>query len=123
MHMQTADVDLKHMHRKLVRSIESLKRQEAGEYYGEPDRPSKLFASVLYDVVRAPIRDREHLDALFTAINYLMTENNEPVTQSIERAVDEALSEAIDRADPREQALLALVRYRLKGPRRDLMNA
>lgn len=123
MHMQAADDDLKHMHRKLARSVESLRKQDVGNYRGEPDRPSKLFAHVLNDVVRAPIRTREHLDTLFTAIDYLMTEDSGPNSQSIEQLIDEALSEAIDRADPREQALLALVRYRMNGPRHDLMNA
>lgn len=122
-HMQSAEADLRHVHRKLIRSIESFKKLDLGSYHGEPDRPHKLFDPVLYEVVRSPIRDRQHLDALFLAIEYLMAEEPNPTTVTIDQAIDDILLQAINKSEPREQALLALVRYRLSGPRRELMNA
>jgi|GEM_PF-3855084 len=123
MHTEEGDADVKHMRRKLELSIGVLRKLEAESYHGDEDRPNTLFGIVLDKVVRQPIQTREQLDTLFMAIDYLMSEGPEPLLGGIDEAIESAIAEAIQYASNRDKALLALARYRLRGPRRDLMHS
>lgn len=97
-------------------SLKLMAEQDAGMVHSDPDQPNTMFLVALNDLVRNPVSNQTHLDMLHKAIGFLMAEEPNPYTGTLDEAIDDAFEDAIKNAGPLQQALLAVARHRLKQP-------
>ncbi|WP_456686722.1 hypothetical protein [Bradyrhizobium sp. P5_C11_2] len=108
-----AIANTKQMRRELDDSIDGMMNVADGTYRGDVDNPVNDFTRVIFDISRNDIEIDEQADILREAIKYLTKKGNS--YDSLGELVDEAFRQAIDTVDNLPCALLALLRYRLRG--------